>query len=68
VVPKNKTWEIKRAYISGDDAYNIKISTSCFKNTYSAGDTIRIPFYVAEMELLSGNSIKTYQLYIKETK
>ena len=68
IVPKNKTWQIEKAFINGNDAYNIKISTSSFKNKYLEGDTIRLPYYVAEMELLSSNSTKSYKLYIKETK
>ena len=68
VVPKDVNWKIEKAFISEGDAYSIKISNSNFKESYSGGDTIRVPYYIAEMELLSGDKMGLYFLYIRQKK
>jgi hypothetical protein len=66
VVPEGKTWNMDRAFISEGGMYNILIQKSTFRDTYHSGDTIRIPYYIAEMELLSNPSMVQFQLYINE--
>ena len=65
-MPEHKTWKIERAFISEGGMYNIMINTSHFRSSYNAGDTIRFPFYIAEMELLSEGTMVQYQLHIDE--
>lgn len=67
IVPQNENWVIDRAFINDGDAYSIKISNSNFDSTYNAGDTIRTPYYIAEMELLFIQSMVQYQFYYKKT-
>jgi hypothetical protein len=66
VVPEGKTWNIDRAFISEGGMYNILIQKSTFRDAYHSGDTIRIPYYIAEMELLNNQSMVQFQLHIKE--
>ena len=62
VVPKQETWQLKDAFIADGDLYNIQISPKNFKATYQGGDTIRPPYYISEMELLSEKSMVKYVL------
>ena len=66
IVPEGKTWNIDRAFISDGGMYNILIQKNTFRDAYHSGDTIRIPYYIAEMELLSNQSMVQFQLYINE--
>lgn len=66
IVPQDESWEIDRAFVNGGDAYSIKISMSNFDSNYNAGDTIHIPYYIAEMELLSNKQMVQYQFYFKQ--
>ncbi len=66
VVPEGKTWNMDRAFISEGGMYNILIQKSTFRDAYHSGDTIRIPYYIAEMELLNNQSMVQFQLHIKE--
>jgi hypothetical protein len=65
-VPEGKQWKIERAFISANDGYNIKISQSNFKEVYGPGENLIIPYYCAEMELLSDKSSFVYLLTILE--
>lgn len=65
-VPKNKTWQIEKAYINAGDEYNIKTNTNTFKTLYKNEDTIQIPSYVVEIELLENKSMLWFILYIKQ--
>jgi hypothetical protein len=67
-VPENKTWTIEKAFISGGDGYNIKIAAGNFKLSYTGGETINFPYYIAEMELISDKSMMSYIVYITEKK
>ena len=68
IVPQDESWEIDRAFVNDGDAYSIKISNSNFDTIYQAGDTIRAPYYIAEMELLSNKEMVQYQFYFKKQK
>lgn len=67
VVPAGKYWTIDRVFVNEGGSYNIKIGNGNFRETYKSGDTLRVPYYVAEMELLSENATAIYQFYISET-
>jgi hypothetical protein len=67
-VPEGKQWKIERAFISANDGYNIKISQGYFKEIYGPADNLIIPYYCAEMELLSDTSSIIYLLTIKESQ
>ena len=62
VVPKQETWQLKDAFLADGDLYNIQISPKNFKASYAGGDTIRPPYYISEMELLSDKSMVKYVL------
>lgn len=66
VVPEGKSWTVDRAFISEGGMYSILIQKSTFPSTYKSGDTIRIPYYIAEMELLNNQSMVQFQLHINE--
>ena len=67
-VPEHKTWTIDKAFITGSDGYNIKITAGNFKSSYNAGETINFPYYIAEMELITDKSMMSYIVYITEKK
>lgn len=67
-VPEHKIWTIDKAFITGGDGYNIKIATGNFKISYTAGETINFPYYIAEMELITDKSMMSYIVYITEKK
>lgn len=67
VVPQDQSWNLDRVFVNDGEAYNIQISNSNFEKNYLPGDTIRLPYYVAEMELLSKQSMVNYQLYFRST-
>ncbi|OFZ66503.1 MAG: hypothetical protein A3D92_05015 [Bacteroidetes bacterium RIFCSPHIGHO2_02_FULL_44_7] len=65
LVPEGQTWKLDRAFINSGDTYSIQINSSNFESYYTSGDTIRLPFYSAEMELLDKKDLVLYQLYFK---
>lgn len=66
VIPKSKIWIIEKAYISGGDGYNIQINQSHFQKEYKSEETILIPYYIPEMELLSNKNMASYFLTINQ--
>jgi hypothetical protein len=62
IVPAQETWQLKDAFLADGELYNIQISKQHFCTSYTAGDTIRPPFYIPEMELLSDKSMSKYFL------
>ncbi len=68
VVPASKSWQIDKVFISTDNGYTIQINKNILKPVYYAGDTIRLPYYVAEMELAGKVNPAQYTLYITETE
>ena len=66
VVPQTESWELDRVFVNDGNAYSIQVSNSNFQESYSAGDTIRAPYYSAEMELLSNKEMVQYQFYFKQ--
>jgi hypothetical protein len=68
VVPASKSWQIDKVFISTDNGYTIQINKNILKPVYHAGDTIRLPYYVAEMELAGKVNPAQYTLYITETE
>ena len=67
VVPSGKTWQIERLFLSVDNGYNILVDKNNLKPIYSAGDTILLPYYIVEMELLGKDNSPKYHLEINET-
>jgi hypothetical protein len=65
-VPVDKRWEINRSFIN-DGMYNVIINKSNFRQFYQSNDTIRFPYYIAEMEMLSKPSSCNFILEITET-
>ncbi len=66
IVPEDETWVIDRAFVNDGDAYSIQISNSNFKPSYTSGDTIQLPYYSADMELLDDTDMVQYQLYYRK--
>jgi hypothetical protein len=65
IVPENESWTLNKVFINSGDAYSIKVSNSNFEPAYNSGDTIRTPYYIAEMELLDKQDFVQYQFYFK---
>ena len=65
-IPASKNWIIEKAFISGGDGYNIQINQSNFQKEYKAEETIIIPYYIPEMELLSNKNMVSYFLTIHQ--
>lgn len=65
-VPDGERWEIERVFITGNDGYSIQVSNTNFQPSYSSLDTIRVPHYMAEMEMLSPNDLLQYKFYIRK--
>ena len=65
-IPTNKNWVIEKAFVSSGDGYNIQINLSHFKSEYKSEETLLIPYYISEMELLSDKNMVSYFLTIKE--
>ena len=63
IVPENENWQLARVFVNGGDAYSIQVANTNFNETYHSGDTIRAPYYLAEMELLSNKEMVQYQFY-----
>lgn len=66
VVPVNENWLLDRVFVNGGDAYSIQVANTNFNLNYISGDTIRAPYYIAEMELLSNKEMVQYQFYFKQ--
>jgi hypothetical protein len=65
-VPQGESWGIERVFITGNDGYSIQVSNDNFDAKYSALDTIRVPHYIAEMEMLSARDMLQFKFYIKQ--
>lgn len=66
IVPENETWQVDRVFVNGGDAYSIQVANTNFNETCHTGDTIRAPYYIAEMEFLSKKDMVQYQFYLKK--
>ena len=67
-VPEGENWGIDRVFITGNDGYSIQVSNTNFQSSYSSSDTIRVPHYIAEMEMLSGGDMPQFKFYVKLLK
>ena len=65
-VPTDKIWELESVFISANDGYNIKISDRYFKDKYKSNDSIVVPFYVDEMELIINKTLVNYLFMIRQ--
>ena len=65
-VPQGESWGIERVFITGNDGFSIQVSNDNFDVKYSALDTIRVPHYIAEMEMLSAGDMLQFKFYIKQ--
>jgi hypothetical protein len=65
-VPENESWELDRVFINDGDTYSIKVSNAHFKKNYFGGDTIKAPYYISEMELLTKKDFIHYQIYFNK--
>lgn len=65
IVPENESWELDRVFINDGKGYNILIRNENFSPLYQAGDTIKAPYYLAEMELLNDKNMVQYQFSFK---
>jgi hypothetical protein len=66
-VPEDKIWNIDRVFISEGGQYAIQISTNNFSTIYNPKDTIVLPLYIPEMELLNRKDMVQFHLYISES-
>jgi hypothetical protein len=66
-VPEGENWGIERVFIIGNEGYSIQVSNTNFQPSYSSSDTIRVPHYIAEMEMLSPNDMLQYKFYIRKS-
>lgn len=64
-VPQGESWGIERVFITGNDGFSIQVSNDNFAAEYSALDTIQVPHYIAEMEMLSPEDMLQFKFYIK---
>jgi hypothetical protein len=67
-VPEGENWGIDRVFITGNDGYSIQVSNTNFDSVYSALDTIRVPHYIAEMEMLSAGDMPQFKFYMQQYK
>jgi hypothetical protein len=65
-VPDGKIWQFEKVFVSSGDGFNVKINNDAFKGDFIGGSRIQIPYYIAEMELLSSGSMISYLLYIEQ--
>ncbi len=66
-VPEDKQWEFISLTVS-EGSYPILVGSVKYDSILQPGDSVAIPFWVAEAELLSGNSTNlTYTLKVKES-
>ena len=64
-VPQGESWGIERVFITGNDGFSIQVSNDNFAADYAALDTIQVPLYIAEMEMLSPGDMLQFKFYIK---
>ena len=65
-VPQGESWGIERVFITGNDGFSIQVSNDNFAADYAALDTIQVPLYIAEMEMLSPGDMLQFKFYIKK--
>ena len=68
IVPAHQTWKIKQVLVSDNSGFSFKVNPANFKQVYNSGDTIKYPFYIAEMEFLSNKNMAYLQVYYIEKK
>ena len=66
-VPPNCIWVIDKAFIGNEGEYQIQIANTHFNPQYQTGDILIIPYYVAEMELITSRSLVRFALTIHQT-
>jgi hypothetical protein len=67
-VPAGVTWQVDRVFVNNGTGYNIQIRNANFKSSYSSGEKIFVPLYIAEMELLDKKEEVFYIFYITQRK
>jgi hypothetical protein len=66
VFSENATWHLEKVFINSGDAFSIQVSNTNFKATYHSGDTLHVPFYIADMELLTTRDMVQYTFYFQK--
>lgn len=66
IVPQDENWKLDRVFVNSGDAYSMQVANTNFKETYTSGDTIQVPYYITEMELLSNKEMVQYKFYFKQ--
>ena len=61
------SWEIKEVYISSG-MYQIKVNKESFPETLTASDTLYMPSWIAEQELLDAEGMDLSYIFIIEEK
>lgn len=61
------SWEIQEVYISAG-MYQILVNKDVFPNTMQASDTLYMPSWIAEQELLDAEGIDLSYIFIVEEK
>ena len=61
------SWEIKQVYISAG-MYQIKVSKESFPESLTASDTLYMPSWIAEQELLDAEGMDLSYIFIVEEK
>ena len=61
------TWEIKQVYISAG-MYQIKVNKKSFPESLTANDTLYMPSWIAEQELLDAEGMDLSYIFIVEEK
>ena len=60
-------WEIKQVYISAG-MYQIKVNKKSFPESLTANDTLYMPSWIAEQELLDAEGMDLSYIFIVEEK
>jgi hypothetical protein len=61
------SWEIKQVYISAG-MYQIKVNKESFPESLTANDTLYMPSWIAEQELLDAEGMDLSYIFIVEEK
>jgi len=61
------TWEIQNVYISAG-MYQIKVNKESFPESLTANDTLYMPSWIAEQELLDAEGMDLSYIFIVEEK
>jgi hypothetical protein len=61
------SWEIKQVYISAG-MYQIKVNKESFPESLTANDTLFMPSWIAEQELLDAEGMDLSYIFIVEEK